>query len=94
MDIDGEIIRWVAELSHISLTPEEEIEMQGQLKAILDYMDILNELDLENVEPTAHTLGYRNVMRGDDIGESFSADVVRSIAPHWDKGHIVVPRVV
>ena len=68
--------------------------MKEQLKAILDYMDILNELELENVEPTAHTLGYSNVTREDETRESFSVEVVKSIAPRWQNGHIVVPRVV
>jgi aspartyl-tRNA(Asn)/glutamyl-tRNA(Gln) amidotransferase subunit C len=94
MDINGKTIQWVAELSRLSLTHDEEIEMREKLKAILDYMDILGELDLGGVEPTAHTLGYSNVTRRDEVGESLSIEVVKRIAPHWEKGHIVVPRVV
>jgi aspartyl-tRNA(Asn)/glutamyl-tRNA(Gln) amidotransferase subunit C len=94
MEIDGRTIRWVAELSQLSLTAGEEAEMKRHLKAILDYMAILNELDLEDVEPTSHTLGYRNVMRDDTEHESFDVGIVENLAPRWDKGHIVVPRVV
>jgi len=94
MEIDKPTIRWIAELSHLFLSPEEEAEMKVQMKAILDYMDILGELDLENIEPTAHTLGYSNVTREDEAGESLSVEAVKKIAPRWEKGHFVVPRVV
>ena len=94
MEITEKTIRWVAQLSHLALSAEEEAKMNGQMKAILDYMDILGELDLENVEPTAHTLGYSNVTREDEVGESFDTGAVERIAPRWEKGHFVVPRVV
>jgi aspartyl-tRNA(Asn)/glutamyl-tRNA(Gln) amidotransferase subunit C len=94
MKINTKTIRWVAELSQLSLAAGEEAELKRHLMAILDYMAILKELDLEGVEPTSHTLGYRNVMRDDTEGESFDADTVKELAPQWDNGHIVVPRVV
>ena len=94
MEIDSKTIRWVAELANLSLPEGEEDEMKGHLKAILDYMAILSELDLEDVEPTSHTLGYTNVMRDDTEDESLAVEVVENLAPQWDNGHIVVPRVV
>jgi aspartyl-tRNA(Asn)/glutamyl-tRNA(Gln) amidotransferase subunit C len=94
MKIDKETIHWVAELARISLSPDEEREMQTQLARILDYMDVLNELDLSTVEPTAHALGYTNVMRGDDPGQSFDIEVVEELAPQWERGYVIVPRIV
>jgi aspartyl-tRNA(Asn)/glutamyl-tRNA(Gln) amidotransferase subunit C len=94
MEITKKTIRWITELSNLSLSGEEEKEMMGHLKEILDYMDILGELDLEAVEPTAHTLGCRNVTRSDEEGGSFDIDVVKRLAPRFENGHIVVPRVV
>jgi aspartyl-tRNA(Asn)/glutamyl-tRNA(Gln) amidotransferase subunit C len=94
MKIDKKTIQWVANLANLSLSDEEQREMEKQLVAILDYMDILSELDLEGVEPTAHTLGYTNVTREDRAGESFRVNEVEAIAPEWERGHIVVPRVV
>ncbi len=94
MEIDQETIEGVANLANLSLSKEEKREMESQLKDILDYMDLLNELDLEGIEPTAHTLGYTNVSREDTVKESFKVDVVQGIAPEWEDGHIVVPRVV
>lgn len=92
--IDDKTIEWVAELAKLHLDPEEKKKMKLQLGKIIEYMDILSELNLEEVTPTAHTLDLKNVMRSDEIKESFTVDKVQEIAPKWAKGHFVVPRVV
>jgi aspartyl-tRNA(Asn)/glutamyl-tRNA(Gln) amidotransferase subunit C len=94
MKIDKKTIDWVSGLARIKLNDEEEAEMQAQLARILDYMDVLNELDLSEVEPTAHALGYTNVMRADREGESFPVNVVQELAPEWGNEHVIVPRIV
>ena len=94
MSIDRKTIQWVAQLARLRLSPEEEVAMESHLGKILDYMDILGELDLDNVKPTAHTLGFTNKTRSDEEGESFSAAQVEEMAPEWKNGHVVVPRIV
>jgi aspartyl-tRNA(Asn)/glutamyl-tRNA(Gln) amidotransferase subunit C len=94
MGIDAKTIAWVAGLARLRLSPEEERLMEAQLDKILAYMDILGELDLEAVPPTAHTLGYTNVAREDTIRDSFDIAVVRALAPEWKDDHVVVPRIV
>jgi aspartyl-tRNA(Asn)/glutamyl-tRNA(Gln) amidotransferase subunit C len=94
MKIDKGTIKWVAELARINLSPEEERQMETQLAQILAYMDVLNELDLRDVQPTAHALGYTNVMREDKEGVCFPIDVVKELAPEWGNEHVIVPRVV
>jgi len=94
MKISKNTIRRVAALARLKLSEDEEKEIQIQLAKILDYMDILSELGLENVSPTAHTLGFTNKTRKDEIHESFAVEKVAEIAPQWKKDHIVVPRIV
>jgi aspartyl-tRNA(Asn)/glutamyl-tRNA(Gln) amidotransferase subunit C len=94
MKIDKNTIKWVAELARINLSIDEEKQLETQLAQILDYMDVLNELDLQDVQPTAHALGYTNVMREDREGECFPIDVVEELAPEWGNDHVIVPRVV
>jgi aspartyl-tRNA(Asn)/glutamyl-tRNA(Gln) amidotransferase subunit C len=94
LKIDKKTIVWVAELARLELSVEEEKMMENQLAKILEYMDILGELDLEEVKPTAHTLGVSNVTREDAIGESFDRETVEKMAPAWDRDHFVVPRIV
>lgn len=94
MNIDRRTIEWVAELARIKLTEEEQQEMETTLGRILEYMDILGELDLAEVEPTSHVLGYTNVTRPDEPRPSFPAEAVENLAPEWKDGHFQVPRIV
>jgi aspartyl-tRNA(Asn)/glutamyl-tRNA(Gln) amidotransferase subunit C len=94
MKIDKSTIHWVAELARINLSEAEEVGMENQLARILDYMDVLNELDLADTPPTAHALGYTNVMRSDEKAESFSLEEVKKLAPRWSRDHVIVPRIV
>ena len=94
MKIDKKTIEWIAELARLRLDPDEEKQMETQLGKILDYMDILEELDLDNVPPTAHTLGFTNVTREDDPKKGFDNSVIAGLAPSWKDDHVVVPRIV
>ena len=94
MKIDKKTIEWIAELARLRLDPDEEKKMEIQLGKILDYMDILAELDLDNVTPTSHTLGFTNVTREDVAKEEFDSSVLAGLAPRWQNGHVVVPRIV
>lgn len=94
MEIDKKIIEGIANLARLKLTPDEEKLMKDHLGRILDYMDILSELDLTDVPPTSHTLGFTNVTRKDKEGKCFDVSVVAELAPEWRDGHVVVPRIV
>lgn len=87
-------VRYVAELARLELSPEEVEPFTTQLNAILEYMDQLNELDTEKVEPTSHVLSLSNVLREDEVGHSLSPDEVLANAPEKDKGHFVVPKII
>ncbi|MFW6139504.1 MAG: Asp-tRNA(Asn)/Glu-tRNA(Gln) amidotransferase subunit GatC [Spirochaetota bacterium] len=94
MNIDSNTIKWICDLAKLNLPSEEAKEIESQLTKILDYMEILNELDLEGVEPAAHTLEFTNVDREDRVGKSFSVETVKKLAPRWKNNHVEVPRVV
>ncbi|MDS8922348.1 Asp-tRNA(Asn)/Glu-tRNA(Gln) amidotransferase subunit GatC, partial [Streptococcus pneumoniae] len=53
----------VAHLARLAITDEEAVHFADQLEAITNAMELLNELDTENVEPTTHVLPLVNVMR-------------------------------
>ena len=94
MKIDKKTILWIAELARLRLNPKEEKQMETQLGKILDYMDILEELDLENVPPTSHTLGFTNVAREDAEKKGFDSSVLAGLAPMWRNDHVIVPKIV
>ncbi len=73
-EIDQNQVRKVARLSRLDLTNQELEEFTGQLRAILDYVEKMNELDTDNVEPLAHCLPIANVLREDEVRESLGTD--------------------
>ena len=87
-------IKYVAHLARIALTPEEETKLSAQLGNVLSYIEKLRELDVSNVEPTAHAVPLTNVTRPDAIGECLSQDEALKNAPAKANGLFIVPKIV
>ena len=92
--IDEKQVRKVAKLSRLELTEAEVEEFTGQLSAILDYMEKMNELDTENVQPLAHCLPISNVFREDIVKESLGTEKTLSNAPQRDGEFFKVPKIL
>ena len=89
-----EQVRHVAHLARLKL-PNEKIELfTRQLGAILEYVEQLNELDTDQVEPLAHCLPVSNVLREDELRESLTNDQALQNAPQRDGEFFVVPKVL
>jgi aspartyl-tRNA(Asn)/glutamyl-tRNA(Gln) amidotransferase subunit C len=87
-------VKYVAHLARIALTPDEEKKLGAQLGHILGYIEKLSELDVSQVEPTAHAVPMVNVTRADEIRPSLSqAEALRN-APRQGGGLFVVPQIV
>ena len=87
-------IQYVAHLARIALTPEEEKKLAAQLGGILGYIEKLKELDVTNVEPTAHAVPLVNVTRADEIQPSLPHDEALRNAPRQAGGLFIVPKIV
>jgi aspartyl-tRNA(Asn)/glutamyl-tRNA(Gln) amidotransferase subunit C len=87
-------VKYVAHLARLSLTPEEEKKLSAQLGNILGYIEKLRELDVSNVEPTAHAVPMVNVTRADEIRPSLPHEDALRNAPRQSGGLFVVPKVV
>lgn len=94
MKITNELVRYVANLSRIKLDEAGEEKMQGELAAILDYMDVLNKLDTENVEPLSHVFAITNVMREDEVKNSYDREELLKNAPEHTDETFIVPKTV
>ena len=92
--IDKEQVRKVAKLSRLELTEAEVEEFTGQLSAILDYVEKMNELDTANVEPLAHCLPVSNVFREDVAKESLGTEKALANAPERDGEFFKVPKIL
>ena len=68
MSLTRQEVEKIAQLARLALTEEQKAAYQRQLSAVLDYAAMLDELDLNGIDPTAHALARENVMR-DDVKE-------------------------
>jgi aspartyl-tRNA(Asn)/glutamyl-tRNA(Gln) amidotransferase subunit C len=92
--IDAEQVRKVAKLSRLELTDAEIDEFTGQLGAILEYVEKMNELDTADVEPLAHCLPISNVLREDRVQPSLGTDATLANAPQHDGPFFKVPKIL
>ena len=67
-------MRWVAHLARLELSAADLALMTRQLSAILDYVNQLQQVDTEGVEPLAHPLPIHNVFRADEPRPSLRVD--------------------
>src|ERR1700727_1933741 len=79
-------VKYVAHLARIGLTPEEEEKFGAHLSNILGYIQKLTELDVENIEPTAHAVPMVNVFRADEVRPSLSNEEALRNAPAKPNG--------
>ncbi|PZE20670.1 Asp-tRNA(Asn)/Glu-tRNA(Gln) amidotransferase subunit GatC [Paenibacillus xerothermodurans] len=94
MSITIKNVEHVANLARLELNEEEKSKFTEQLNAILKYVEKLNELDTDNVEPTSHPVPLFNVMREDKTRPSLPIEKVLLNAPEEEDGHIKVPAVL
>lgn len=91
-------VKRVAELAYLELSSDEEIRMQRDLNAILDYVAQLNELDTASVEPMAQVAevlgGAATDLRADAQVPSLPRERVMSSAPDTDGTFFKVPKVI
>jgi aspartyl-tRNA(Asn)/glutamyl-tRNA(Gln) amidotransferase subunit C len=94
MSVDTEIVRRVAHLARIKVGDEEAERLKGELNAILGFVEQLNEVDVEGVEPMTAVVDARLRRRADAVTDGGRPEAVLSNAPEKDEGYFVVPKVV
>ncbi len=92
--IDEESIHHVEELAELSLTGQERKDLAEDLGRIIDYVNKLQELETEDVEPLRHILEVENVVRKDAKGSTLPHKEVFKNAPVRDRNFFKVPRVI
>ena len=79
--IDRDQVLHVARLARLALTDEEVERMSSELSAVLDHIEAINQLDLEDVEPTSHVIEVENVLRADKPRPSWPRERILEPAP-------------
>jgi aspartyl-tRNA(Asn)/glutamyl-tRNA(Gln) amidotransferase subunit C len=89
--IDREQVLHVARLARLHLSEEEVARMSSELSTILDHIEKINELDLDEVEPTSHVVEVENVLRADEPRPSWPREQILEPAPDPADGGFRVP---
>jgi len=87
-------IEHVALLARLKLTESEKELFSRQVGGIIEYIDQLNELDTTDVEPTAHIVSMKNILREDKLSVSIPQDKAMLNAPDKDGSFYRVPKII
>lgn len=94
MSLTIEEVEKIAHLARIDLTDEQKESFRGQLSAILDYAEMLNELDIADVEPTSSAVPLRHVVRADVVTGILTTDEILTNAPKHQDNQFVIQAVL
>jgi aspartyl-tRNA(Asn)/glutamyl-tRNA(Gln) amidotransferase subunit C len=94
MSVDAATVRRVAHLARIAVDEDEVENLQGELNAILAFVEQLSEVDVEGVEPMTSVTPMAMKMRRDEVTEGGIADDVLKNAPAREDHFFLVPKVV
>ena len=92
MKITEETVQYVASLAKLSVSDDEKQKVAKELDRILDYIETMNGLDTEGIEPMSHVLPVKNVFREDVVTNQDNRDELLKNAPKKKDGSFVVPK--
>ena len=92
--IQPDEVRTIAALARLRLSEAEIERMTHELDAILDYIDIVKNLDTENTEPMTHAVPFDCPLRPDEPKPSLSVEEALQNAPRRHDAFFEVPRIV
>ncbi len=92
--ISDETIEYVGILAKLDLSDEEKEAAKKDMGRMLDYIDLLNQLDTDGVEPMSHIFPVHNVFREDVVTNGDDRENMLANAPEQRDGAFVVPRTV
>lgn len=94
MHLTSEHVRKVASLARLKVSDAEVESLLGDLTAILEYVDVLNEVDTTGVQPMVHAVELHDVFREDGIVASLPREKALQNAPRTDGTYFLVPTII
>lgn len=94
MSVDAATVRRIAHLSRLAIDESDVPRMQGELNAILAFVEQLGEVDVSGVEPMISVTPMRMRQRPDVVTSGGDAASVTANAPQVEDGFFLVPKVV
>jgi aspartyl-tRNA(Asn)/glutamyl-tRNA(Gln) amidotransferase subunit C len=94
MSVDADTVRRIAHLARIAVAEDEVAHLQGELNAILAFVEQLSEVDVSGVAPMTSVTPMKMKMRADEVTDGgIAAEIVKN-APASDDNFFLVPKVV
>jgi len=94
MSVDAETVRRIAHLARIKVADDEVAHLQGELNAILAFVEQLSEVDVEGVEPMTSVIPIEMKKRPDVVTDGGDPEAVLRNAPAREGNFFLVPKVV
>jgi aspartyl-tRNA(Asn)/glutamyl-tRNA(Gln) amidotransferase subunit C len=94
LSVDAETVRRIAHLARIAVAEEEIEDLQGELNAILAFVEQLSGVDVESVEPMTSVIPMQMERRADKVTDGDISDDIIKNAPAADDHFFLVPKVV
>ena len=94
MSVDAETVRRVAHLARIAVADDEVEHLQGELNAILSFVEQLAEVDVAGIEPMTSVTPMAMKMRKDEVTDGGIVDAIMANAPAREDHFFLVPKVV
>lgn len=94
MAVSEEEVKYVANLARLQLDQEETKNLATDMNKILEYMELLNEIDTSDVQPLEHVIDLESRLRKDEAKEPISHEDALKNAPDADSDYFRVPRVI
>ena len=92
--LDAEKVRKVAVLARLKLSDGEVSDYVSKLGSVLKYVETLNEVNTDGVEPMVHAVEMSNVFRLDEVRESLPREAALRNAPKTDGTYFLVPQIL
>ncbi|MEO6945890.1 MAG: Asp-tRNA(Asn)/Glu-tRNA(Gln) amidotransferase subunit GatC [Nitrobacter sp.] len=94
MSVDAATVRRIAHLARIAVDDAEVPALQGELNAILAFVEQLQEVNVDGVEPMTSVMPMEMKKRADVVNDGEIADKIVANAPVTDDHFFLVPKVV
>ncbi|MGM0589827.1 MAG: Asp-tRNA(Asn)/Glu-tRNA(Gln) amidotransferase subunit GatC [Bacteroidota bacterium] len=94
MSVTKDEVNYIADLARLQLDDQEAQYLAHDMNRILEFVETLNELDTEDVEPLEHVIELETQFREDKVGDQLPHEEALKNAPDADSDYIRVPRVI
>ncbi|HEX4105698.1 MAG TPA: Asp-tRNA(Asn)/Glu-tRNA(Gln) amidotransferase subunit GatC [Rhizomicrobium sp.] len=94
MSVDKDTVRRIARLARIKVAEERLDPMAGELNGIFQWVEMLNEVDVEGVPAMTSVVAHKLRWRADEVSDGNAADGLMRNAPESEENFFVVPKVV